>query len=227
MKTQLAFLVGCPRSGTTLLQSLLASHPKVFSLQETKFFENIIPTYEKKRLFFGLASRYAKRRIQNFFDDIDAPEYGNRFPSIISSSGRYTHVFFDVMSEITQKNGKSIFLEKTPNHINFISYIERYLPSAKVVHIIRNGEDVVASFYELVKKYPDTWGYGDRGLSYCIQKWISAVEKSEQCLKKTNHAFVNYEKLLDNPEAELRRICRFLEVSFSAEMLENYSRRQP
>jgi hypothetical protein len=66
----------------------------------------------------------------------------------------YTKAFIKILDEITLENGKSSWLEKTPEHLGQINYIERWVQRAKFIHIIRNGDDVVASLYEVAQKYP-------------------------------------------------------------------------
>lgn len=63
------FLVGCPRSGTTLLQSLLAAHPEIISFPESHFFRHLTPiTTWRKRL--GLARPSVRKHLENFYDKI-------------------------------------------------------------------------------------------------------------------------------------------------------------
>jgi hypothetical protein len=219
MKSKLVFLVGCPRSGTTLLQSLLASHPEIFSLVETKFFEHVVPMHEKKRYLFGIASRQAKGKLNRFFDEINYPEYKERLPKGIASIGHYTRSFFDGIDGITCESGKSIFLEKTPAHLKYLKYIERHLPNSKVIHIVRDGRDVVASFYDLVKKDAAIWGSQGRNLDYCIDEWLTSIQISSNYKHKKNHIIVSYEKLILEAEATLKKLCYFLELDFSDQMI--------
>lgn len=62
------FIVGFPRSGTTLLQSLLAAHPQIASFPESYFFPNAV---EKKGLrILGISSLKAKENLQKFLNNI-------------------------------------------------------------------------------------------------------------------------------------------------------------
>ena len=65
------FLVACPRSGTTLLQSLLASHPLIYTLPETKFFLIARPNdrYQVIREFLGIVSKQLRPHLVNYFQN--------------------------------------------------------------------------------------------------------------------------------------------------------------
>ncbi|MEQ8960988.1 MAG: sulfotransferase [Coleofasciculus sp. C2-GNP5-27] len=74
------FLVGCPRSGTTLLQSLLAAHPQIASFPESHFFRHLIPEFEPKRRLLGLSSRRGKPHFQRFMREIGHEEMQTYLP---------------------------------------------------------------------------------------------------------------------------------------------------
>lgn len=215
------FLVGCPRSGTTLLQSLLAAHPAIASFRESKFFHYILPEYEPRRRTFGLVSRQLRVRLERYFrDELDRPEMLKRLPRIIFM-GYYTRKFIEIMYFMTQEQGKSIFLEKTPDHIYKIELIEKLVPRVRFIHILRSGVDVVASLYEITHKYPRPWG-GVHTIDMCLDKWKRAIAASRDCRHKPNHYLVQYEALIANPRPILEHLCQFIGVEFHQTMLQNY-----
>ncbi|MBE9126711.1 MULTISPECIES: sulfotransferase family protein [unclassified Coleofasciculus] len=215
------FLVGCPRSGTTLLQSMLAAHPEIASFRESKFFLYMVPEYEPRRRALGLVSRQLKRRLEKYFkDEIGRSEMLQRFPRIIFMSC-YTRKFMNIMNFMTEEQGKSIFLEKTPDHIYKIEYIEKFVPGVRFIHLLRNGADVVASLYEVTNKYPKPWA-GARTIDICIDYWVRAVESSRKYIYKPNHILVRYENLVENPRSVLKELCEFIGVEFNEKMLRDY-----
>lgn len=219
--SQPLFLVGCSRSGTTLLQSLLAAHPDVASFRESKFFHYGIPEYEPRRLALGLISRRLKPRMEIYFrDELERPELLKNLPQLIFL-GYYTRKFMAIMSLLTQEQGKHIFLEKTPDHIYQIEYIEKLIPEARFIHLVRNGVDVVASLYEVTNKYPKPWG-GARTIDRCLEDWKRAVEETRRHIHKPNHHLVKYEVLVKNPRPVLENLCQFIGIDFSEKMLQNY-----
>lgn len=218
----LVFIVACPRSGTTLLQSLLASHSEIISFPETKFFSRAYPRKEPRHRSCGLTSRQLYPHLQDFFsNDLDRPDIAKKLPK----SGLYAWYiwhFFDLLNRIAQEKGKKVVLEKTPNHINFLKDIDEYLPHAKVVHIVRNGPDVVASLYALAQSSPEIWGEF-QDLSICLERWVNKTKRSLNRTRiKDNHVLVRYEHLVRNPEEEIRRLCDFLRLNFEESMLTQY-----
>ncbi|MBE9039695.1 sulfotransferase [Oscillatoriales cyanobacterium LEGE 11467] len=219
------FLVGCPRSGTTFLQSLLAAHSQIASFPESKFFQYLVPEPEDqpRRYKYGLVSRRSYPRMKAFFaDELHRPEllkHLSKFPF----QGLYTRQFINILHQLKQEKGKSILLEKTPEHINHIHEIEKYVPGAKFIHLVRNGTDVVASLYEVTRKHPLWWG-GEWPLDWCIYRWNQAIEISQQHLHKPNHFIVRYESLVQNPNSTLKNICEFIDIEFEDNMVNDYSR---
>lgn len=219
----LIFLLGCPRSGTTLLQSMLAAHPQIASFRETKFFEYLVPLYEPKRHALGIASRQLNTRLETYFkDEINHPELIQCLPKV-AFMGHYTHRFFKILRILAKKQGKSILLEKTPHHIYHIDQIERNMPNALFIHLLRNGADVVASLYEVTHKYPKFWGGFSWDIDFCLNQWIEAVNISLSRANKSNHILVNYEKMLEFPQGVLMEICDFIGVDFRENMLVEFA----
>lgn len=215
------FLVGCPRSGTTLLQSILAAHPDIASFRESKFFHYLLPEYEPRRRALGLVSRQLRPRLERYFrDELGRPEMLSRLPRIILR-GYYTRNFIEIMYLMTQEQGKRIFLEKTPDHIYKINLIEKLVPRARFIHLVRNGVDVVASLSEITHKYPRPWG-GEHTIDMCIDKWKRAIAASYESRHKPNHYLVQYEALVANPRPILENLCQFIGVEFHQAMLQDY-----
>lgn len=219
------FIFGCPRSGTTLLQSILATHPEIASFPETKFFLYGVAKYEPKRQKFGLISRRLKPHLNQYFKyQINHPEMLKYFPKvpILDFINLYTRSFIKVLNILTIEEGKSLWLEKTPDHLLYLDYIEKMLPEARMIHLLRNGSDVVASLYEVTHKYPEPWGGDCWSLNLCIRRWVEAVEITRQHIHKPNHILVRYEDIITNPQAELLKLCQFIGINFTYSMLQNY-----
>jgi len=216
------FLVGCPRSGTTLLQSLLAAHPKIASFPESKFFQFLVPEYEPRRLALGIASRRIRPQLKKFFDEVGHPEMLEQFPKT-AFIGQYARKFIKILDFLTEEQGKSMWLEKSPQHVFYLEYIEKFVRGAKVIHLLRSGADVVASLYEVTQKYPKSWGGASWDIDLCLERWIRAVNLSLRYLDQPNHFIVRYEQLLEDPRVVLRQLCEFIGVEWDETILTNYS----
>lgn len=239
---QFVFVVGCPRSGTTFLQSLIASHSSVHTVPETQFFNYLFPQKIPRKLYYfmpkyyseykpfrkilrrilGLTDRSFHLRMRKFFiEEIGRPELMSLLPKPPFSWNRDKNTinFLKILNKLAIEQDKSIFLEKTPNNLLFIEYIEKFIPNAKFIHLIRKGEDVVASLYQASPK----WGF-PISINGAIQRWKQSIDITISNLSKPNHTLVVYEKLLESPNKELAKICGFMGINFEAKMIEDYKK---
>ena len=115
------FLVGCPRSGTTLLQSLLNAHAEIASFPESNFFNMV----SKWRSPIGIASltNREKKRITNFLTDIGRPDLDDLIPKKALTYRTYIDSFIMVLDLLTIEQGAKYWLEKTPAHLYRIDLI--------------------------------------------------------------------------------------------------------
>ncbi|PSB46643.1 polysaccharide deacetylase [filamentous cyanobacterium Phorm 6] len=206
------FVLGSPRSGTTILQSLLAAHPEVISFPESKFFHYL--------LYDQFAGKLPSRMEAFFKDEIKRPELLKNFDDSQTVETKTTW-FVGVLDGLAMEQNKSIWLEKTPEHMYFIEDIERLLPDAKFIHILRNGMDTIASMYKATRSFNHLWGAG-WDLNHCIGRWEHAMLTSHKYVKKSNHILVRYEEILDNKTKILGEICNFMGIDYDGEMLLHY-----
>ena len=217
------FLVGAARSGTTLLQSMVTAHSEIFTFPETHFFTKTIPMRRSKRQLW----RIKKKRtdiIEDFLKNINYEEPEEILAKLKTSTislKSWTDNLLSILDRITQKNGSSIWLEKTPAHLRYIKIIARKNPETHFIHIIRAGEDVIASLYEVTHKHTDKWGVA-RSIDNCIVRWRRDITISKSFLNKENHSFVLYEELVEHPEEVIKNLCKDLQITFEEEMLEGY-----
>lgn len=215
------FVVGCPRSGTTLLQSLLGAHPAIATFPETKFFFYGVPQYEPRRRAVGMISQHFKTWLKDFFiEQINRPDLLQGLPRVPLRS-LYLKKLIGILDTLTQEQNKSLWLEKTPEHLYQIETIEKYVAGVRFIHIVRNGADVVASLYEATHKYPKPWN-GALDIDRCIERWLEAIPISSQHLHKNNHTLVRYEELVEDPGSTLLQLCDFLSLEFDDNMLDDY-----
>ena len=213
------FLVGCPRSGTTLLQSFLAAHSQIASFPESKFFQRLIyPNTIRGRL--GIASKKAISNFNQFLTDINHEEKKALLPKNAIFVRQHAEAFIKALDTITTQENKNCWLEKTPAHIQRIKYIEKFVPQCKFIHIIRNGKDVVASLYEVTHKYPEIWN-GAWDIDKCIQRWIKDVQISNLYFHKTNHLLIEYDSFIESQQIVLKKICGFINIPFDKSILKN------
>lgn len=215
------FLVGCPRSGTTLLQSLLAAHSRIFSFPETHFFEYLF--YEKKLLsFWGLANWRARSRWNRILDELEHPEMQAKLPKLSLFVRQFSRAYIDTLDTLALNQGKKIWLDKTPGNLRHIDQIDGLVRNARFIHILRDGADVVASLREVTGQYPDVWG-GEWSIEKCVQRWQQDIKLSNMYSTRRNHVLIHYENLVAETKDVLKGLCEFIKVPFEEQMLLNYS----
>ncbi len=212
------FLVGCPRSGTTLLQSMLSAHPDILSFPESHFFPYLVPRLPPFRTM-GFAAPRVRRRLRSFLDELGEGSMATAVPRFSPFMRRYCDGFIEALDTLAQRAGKSIWLEKTPRHLHFIAHIERLVPGARFIHLIRNGAHVVASLYQVTHEHPEAWG-GARGIKRCVRRWIGDVRISLAYREHMAHKLVSYHRLVDQPRTVISEVCRFLDLGFHEATLE-------
>jgi Sulfotransferase family len=213
------FVVGCPRSGTTLLSAMLHAHPRIAMPPETRF---LIPVYRERRRFGDLRVRANRRRLarrmtrpSSRFDDlgldrrtvirriVDGP------PTIGSAAGT-------VWREYAQSRGKARWGEKRPIYWRYLDVVLRLFPDAQVVHLVRDGRACVASL-----KQVDWW---TGGVLDAMATWTLAERELGRVARRLPPDAIHrmrYEDLLDDPAGQLGRLCAFLGEDFDAAMLDH------
>ena len=103
---------------------------------------------------------------------------------------------------------KAIICEKTPSHVHHIGKIRTYFPDAKIVLMVRDGRDVVAS----LKHHAGS-------VTHAINRWVHDTAATLAAAATTNVKMIKYESLVDDPVAVVSEICAFIGVPFQQQML--------
>jgi len=169
----------------------------------------------------GIASPETAHKLNEFLAIIGHKEMKPRVPFEKKMMKDHVAAFKIILDSLTLEQGKKIWIEKTPRHLHYIKYIEKFIPKAKFIHIIRKGPHVIASLYEVTHKFPEEWG-GERAIDNCIDRWINDIKISRNYLSNKNHIFVKYEELIKNTELVVKHICNYLRINFESDMLTKY-----
>lgn len=214
------FIVGYPRSGTTLLSAMLASHSNIDCGPETHFFSKKMST---KATEYALKDpRWPKIAVSNIgsiklsglpvhelfqlsLDNIEnylqkcAPSEQNMLESLTRQ-----HAF---------REGKERWAEKTPNHILHLVKIRSLYPDAQVVRIIRDPRDSAASMVNL------PWTSNSLiNNAYLILRWY---QNSRSFFERDPKTYtLQYEDLVANPSTTMQALCKFLNEDFEDIMLD-------
>lgn len=211
------FVVGCPRSGTTLVQAMIARHPDVFSLHETYFFESLLGDAELRwgdrearstRRWYhraGMAQSWGRRRLRELERNYARLPRHSLVPRRWRACARR---YATLLDDAARKQGRSHWVEKTPNHLLFLDEISESIPDARFVHVLRRGIDVVASIGDADMRL-ETRAFSG-GMVRWARRWNRAVEMHLARLGMPGHHLLCLEDLVENPDGEWHRLREFL-----------------
>lgn len=215
------FVVGCPRSGTTIVQALLARHPAIYTLPETAFFEQLHgdlawrwgdPNVEPRRRRWRQSLGLTRRHIRETFAALHVQLTGARPSTPAAWHWRLlSQRFLALLDHAADAAGRSMWLEKTPNHLLYIPEIEALAPDARFVHVVRRGIDVLASLADVYLRYENDEAFGG-GTVHWARRWNRAMDIHGQHVGRPNHHFIFLEDLVRQPDAEWNRLCAFLDL---------------
>ena len=204
------FLVGCGRSGTTLLRAMCDSHPDLAVPPESHF---VVPLAPRSSDAFDAAAfldrLYGQERFLLWELDRGDVEGALR-RSAVAGYADAVRVVFGVWAD---SHGKSRYADKTPGYVLHIPLLARLFPESVFVHLVRDGRDVASSFLEL--------GWADT-VEEAALHWKLRVRRGRRAgsaLPARRYHELRYEDLVADPEGSLRRLCDVIELPFSDHML--------
>jgi hypothetical protein len=123
--------------------------------------------------------------------------------------------FLDASAEA---HGKDVWVEKTPRHVFHARRIGRLVPGSICIHVVRRGEDVVASIVDRARKYPGRFPR-QSDPAYGIRQWNQSLQATAAALGGPGHAIVFYQSLASELEATVQALCEITGLPFESGML--------
>lgn len=169
------FVVGCPRSGTTLIQAMLASHSAITSFPETKFFQ--FAHARRKRTLFSCFYRQRNYRDALFktLRKLERDDLAGWVPPPSVDFHDSADAYRRILDRVASDRGVRIWLEKTPEHLHYLDLITETIPKVRFIHIVRDGKEVVTSLFRSIAQGPKVWQWPIGNLDHYIKRWNSDV----------------------------------------------------
>lgn len=226
------FIVGCPRSGTTLVQRVLNAHPQLAITPESHW----IPRLAAKPWALSSDGLVTAKLVQRLlahrkFSRLQIGQ--EQVWGIVGEHPDISYSFlvsriFDLYGEM---QGKPLVGDKTPANVRNIDALHRLWPSARFVHVIRDGRDVALSMLEWPKVHPkpgDFATWSEDPVSTAALWWQVNVERgreAQRSLPPELYYELHYEAFVANPREQTAALCSFLNLPFDDSMLEFHAAR--
>lgn len=217
-----AFVVGCPRSGTTLLQRMLDHHPLLAVANDSHFVPKAVedlpvdadpPLTPELVDWVRTYRRFSRLRLPDEAVDEAAAE-ARSYSGFVSA----------IYTQYARAHGKRLAGEKTPDYVRCLPRLHALFPWVRSIHIIRDGREVALSALEWAHdgKGPSKLSmWGEEPVAVCALWWRWQVRTGQYDgarLGPSRYREVRYDDLVGDPEARLRELAEFLELPDAAEM---------
>jgi hypothetical protein len=216
------FVVGAPRSGTSLLARMLDAHPAIGLADELCFFDIVLGA---RREVPELDSAERIARFLELLPKMDHVRYWADGATLIEAAAErlradprpcYAAFYRHLMECRAAALGKRRFGEKTPWNVRHLEALEALFPNARFLHIVRDPRAVVASKRKLPRTSRDVV---TNAVKWSIDVAAAGRYREGSPDRAARLLEIRYEDLVRSPEAVLRRVIDFLGEPFDPAML--------
>lgn len=216
----LPVVVGCPRSGTSLLAVMLDSHPDLAVPPETSFAGLVAGLHGAsetvRQSFFDIVT--ADRIMVSNWSDfaLDKDDFRRRLDAIepftVSEGMRAFYAMY------AESEGKPRCGEKTPDYVFLMPEIAALLPEAHFIHVIRDPGDTALSWRK-------TWFAPSQDLRVLGEQWRQHVDAGRRAATLVRRYLeIRFEDLVRRPEETLKHVCAFVALPWDPAMLDYRAR---
>ncbi len=215
------FIVGMPRSGTTLLSRLLSAHSNICIAPEShllnywmqRFPPDVIRSQEGFQNFWHT---FTNSQRFGYFDLDACSLYDSVFTeankaNLDRNGNKYRNLFSGLLKQYAEKRNKPRWGEKTPAHYAYIEQLLNWYPNAQIIYMIRDPRSVAASMARV------PWG-GSDVVAHAL-RWQDSVKHLQWWASDTRVYPMRYEALAKSPRSSLIEACSFLKEQFEPAML--------
>jgi hypothetical protein len=198
------FIVGMPRSGTSLVEQIIASHPEVYGAGELAYLANVVNKYFKQIV------------PEDFFKAVN-----------LSDSSIFANIGKDYVNSINLiSNNRNYVTDKMPVNFRLIGFIKIALPNAKVIHCMRSSKDICLSIYKnFFGQEVMPWAYDQKELAIYYNNYVHLMDHWNKTLP--NYIYnIQYEDLISNQEYETKKLIEFCQLSWDDSCLKFYNNKR-
>ncbi|HMK21034.1 MAG TPA: sulfotransferase [Terriglobales bacterium] len=216
------FVLGCSRSGTTLLYHMLLSagnfavyrmESQVLNLLEPRFRPLDITANKRRMLDAWYDSRLYTR------SGLMPEEIEPRIMAECRNGGDFLRI---LMEEICRKQGVERWAETTPDHLLYLDRIKQTIPDALIVHVIRDGRDAALSWEKRsqIRRLPGDWRRPAIAAAIYWEWFVTRGQKMGAAFPE-DYVEVHYEDLVRTPDTVLKRLEPFVQHDLNYERIKS------
>lgn len=217
------FVVGCPRSGTTLLQRMLDAHPDMTIANDTHFITRAAKKILRHDAEPALTADLVEL-VENYRRFYRMGLSAEQVREAAGQSRSYSGFVARLYDARAANEGKTISGEKTPDYCRQIPTLSKLFPDSRFIHIVRDGRDTALSTLDWANenKGPGKWKlWQSDPVGTCALWWRWQVRKG--CLEggelpSDRYCEIRYEDLVDDPDTKLKELAGFLGIPYSESM---------
>ena len=206
------FIVGCPRSGTSLLRDLLHAHPNLAFPTESHFIPVFFKAYGDPRSARDAQKLAAKILALRWVRSWKLP----LTPADFAPDKTFRELVIRLYRAYARKEQKPRWGDKTPQYAAELPLLHALFPNCKIIHLYRDGRDVALSYLEV--------GLDPGNVFTAARAWkhyVTHGRRDGAALPAGIYREVRYETLLARPEETLQEICAFIDEPFDAVVFES------
>jgi tetratricopeptide (TPR) repeat protein len=193
------FILGLPRSGTSLIEQIISSHSKVYGAGELDFLEKLM------RFNF----------IEN--DKFKIPDL--KESSIIDLTNKISSKYHELLNNFDIN--ELIITDKAPLNFRWIGFIKMLFPGAKIIHCVRDPKDNCMSLYKNIFDENQNWTYNQTDLFNYYKNYRNLMNFWKS--KLPNFIYdCKYEEIINNSNVEIKKLLEFCNLSWEEKCLEFY-----
>lgn len=198
------FILGMPRSGTTLTEQIISSHPNVYGAGELKELTNLVKAHANEENADGYATSFANvtdKELKKMGEDYirQLKEYSSDSPHIT---------------------------DKMPGNFNYIGLIRTILPNAKIVHINRHPLDNCISCFTRLFAHGQSYSYDLSNVGHYYKTYHDIMNYWRETLPEGSFYDLQYERLVDDTESEAKKLIEYCGLEWDPKCLEFYKNKR-
>src|SRR5579859_2504197 len=211
-RTAPVFVLGCPRSGTTLLYDMLLSgggfavylaESNVFNVLALRFGDLSDRSNREKLLRVWLGSKLFRAT------GLDAQQIEKKVLEECRNAGDFLRI---VMEQLARSQGMQRWAENSPECLLHLPLIKRLIPDALVIHIIRDGRDVATSLERVRYVRPFPWEERQNLIGSGVYwEWIVQRGRAHGRMLGPDYMEIHFEDLVASPQEALNQVGQFID----------------